>query len=164
MYSYPANFCTFLGRLFILLSQSCHFFIFCQGALFRGKGGPPVFEYPAQHLPRQGRGFIRPPIQPCHLLNLQQCYMVFWGFLVMSVSFTLHLFKMMISFSIDHFPILLNLLHIFFSLFSLNIPCVSCRVTFLSLLTFASHLVFLPDFLSGTKFLQYFISFSWIFL
>ena len=41
----------------------------------------------------------------------------------------------------------------FFFLFSLNIPCVSCRVTPLTLLTFACHLVFLLDSLSGTKFL-----------
>ena len=54
-----------------------------------------------------------------------------------------------------------NLLHIFFSLFLLNIPYVSCRVT---LLTFASHLVFLPDSLSGTKFLECFLPFSLIFL
>ena len=26
---------------------------FCKGALFRGKGGPPVLEKPARHLPRQ---------------------------------------------------------------------------------------------------------------
>ena len=38
--------------------------VFCKGALFRGKGGPPVLEQPAQHLPRQGRGFVRPPICP----------------------------------------------------------------------------------------------------
>ena len=35
---------------------------FCKGALFRGKGGPPVLEQPARHLPRQGRGLIRPPV------------------------------------------------------------------------------------------------------
>ena len=37
---------------------------FCKGALFRGKGGPPVLEKPAWHLPRQGRGFVRPPVCP----------------------------------------------------------------------------------------------------
>ena len=36
--------------------------LFCKGALFRGKGGPPVLEKPARHLPRQGRGFVRPPV------------------------------------------------------------------------------------------------------
>ena len=36
---------------------------FCKGALFRGKGGPPVLEKPARHLPRQGRGFVRPPVK-----------------------------------------------------------------------------------------------------
>ena len=30
-------------------------------------------------------------------------------------------------------------------MFSLNIPCVSCQVTLLTLLTFASHSVVLPD-------------------
>ena len=37
---------------------------FCYGVvLFRGKGeGPLILEQPAWHLPRQGRGFIRPPI------------------------------------------------------------------------------------------------------
>ena len=29
---------------------------FCKGALFRGKGGPPVIEKRARHLPRQRRG------------------------------------------------------------------------------------------------------------
>ena len=37
--------------------------LFCKGALFRGKGGPPVLEKPARHLPHQGRGFVRPPVQ-----------------------------------------------------------------------------------------------------
>ena len=37
---------------------------FCKGALFRGMGGPPVLEKLARHLPRQGRGFVRPPICP----------------------------------------------------------------------------------------------------
>ena len=43
---------------------SSHYIFFCKGALFRGKGGPPVLEKPAMHLPRQGRGFVRPPICP----------------------------------------------------------------------------------------------------
>ena len=38
--------------------------IFWNGALFRGRGGPRVFEKPARHLPRQGRGFVRPPMCP----------------------------------------------------------------------------------------------------
>ena len=37
---------------------------FCKGALFQGKGGPPVLEQPVRHLPRLGRGFVRPPICP----------------------------------------------------------------------------------------------------
>ena len=37
---------------------------FLTGALFRGLGGPPVFEKPARHCPRLGRGFIRPPVCP----------------------------------------------------------------------------------------------------
>ena len=37
---------------------------FCKGALFRGKGGSPVLEKPARHLPRQGQGFVRPPVCP----------------------------------------------------------------------------------------------------
>ena len=47
-------------------TKNCHENIlsfFCKGALFRGKGGPPVLEKPARHLPRQGRGFVRPPLQ-----------------------------------------------------------------------------------------------------
>ena len=34
---------------------------FCKGALFRGKGGPPVLEKAARHLPRQGRGLLDHP-------------------------------------------------------------------------------------------------------
>ena len=37
-------------------------YVFLQGALFRGKGSPPVLEEPARHRPRQGRGFVRPPV------------------------------------------------------------------------------------------------------
>ena len=37
---------------------------FCIGALFRCKGGPPVLEEPAWHLPRQGQGFVRPLVCP----------------------------------------------------------------------------------------------------
>ena len=37
---------------------------FVKGALFRGKGGPPVLEEPARHRPRQGQGFVRPPVCP----------------------------------------------------------------------------------------------------
>ena len=37
---------------------------FCKGALFWGKGGSPVLEKPTRHLPRQGRGFVRPSICP----------------------------------------------------------------------------------------------------
>ena len=37
---------------------------FVKGALYRGKGGPTVLDKPAQHLPRQGRGFISPPACP----------------------------------------------------------------------------------------------------
>ena len=44
-------------------------FLFCKGALFQGKGGPPVLEKPARHLPRQGRGFARPPVESCFLLE-----------------------------------------------------------------------------------------------
>ena len=38
--------------------------LFWHGVLFQGKGGPPVFEKQAQHLPRPGRGFVRPPVCP----------------------------------------------------------------------------------------------------
>ena len=34
------------------------------GTVFRGKGGPPLLEELAQHLPLQGWGFIRPPLCP----------------------------------------------------------------------------------------------------
>ena len=50
-----------------VLSSEIHFdlpIFFCVGALFRGKGGPPVLEKPARHLPRQGQGFVRPPVCP----------------------------------------------------------------------------------------------------
>ena len=47
---------------------------FCKGALFRGKGGPLVFEKPARHLPRQGRGFVRPPVKFVALKNKPNCF------------------------------------------------------------------------------------------
>ena len=37
---------------------------FVKGDLFQDKGGPPVLDKPARHLPRQGRGFVRPPVCP----------------------------------------------------------------------------------------------------
>ena len=52
----------FLSYVSLLLLRL--WLLFCKGALFRGKGGPPVLEKPARHLPRQGRGFVRPPVCP----------------------------------------------------------------------------------------------------
>ena len=52
------------GKPLPLMSPCLPTHFFCKGALFRGKGGPPVLEEPARHLPRQGRGFVRPPICP----------------------------------------------------------------------------------------------------
>ena len=39
---------------------------FGSGALFQGKGGQPVFEEPARHRPRQGRGWLDHMYTPCH--------------------------------------------------------------------------------------------------
>ena len=39
-------------------------FFFVKGALFWGKGDPPVLEEPARHFPHQGRGFVTPPVCP----------------------------------------------------------------------------------------------------
>ena len=54
----------FLQNRKVSESECVRISFFCKGALFRGKGGPPVLEKPAQHLPRQGRGFVRPPVCP----------------------------------------------------------------------------------------------------
>ena len=46
----------------ILENRDTVFFV--KGALFWGKGGPPVLEEPARHCPRQGRGFVGSPVCP----------------------------------------------------------------------------------------------------
>ena len=46
-------------RLHDFWKQLCYI-----GALFRGKGGPPVLAEPAQHRPGLVWGFIRPPVCP----------------------------------------------------------------------------------------------------
>ena len=60
-------FCSFWRRAFAIVAMinasvilglefsGKHFFV--QGILSQGKGGPPVFEKPARHLPCQGQFF-----------------------------------------------------------------------------------------------------------
>ena len=40
----------------VISSNGISWYFFVIGALFRGKGGPPVLDKPARRLPRQGRG------------------------------------------------------------------------------------------------------------
>ena len=42
------------------------FFLHGMAPSFETKGGPPVFEKPARHLPRQGRVFLDHPYAPRH--------------------------------------------------------------------------------------------------
>ena len=48
------------------------FCLFCKGALFRGKGGPPVLEKPARHLP----GLLDHPYMfcPCLIKKSQKVF------------------------------------------------------------------------------------------
>ena len=52
-------------------AEQCVIF-FVKGALFRVKGSSPILEEPARHRPRQGRGFVRPPVSRSVFIGVQK--------------------------------------------------------------------------------------------